>query len=216
MAHIYVYRFPEDDPFEVKVQSFEADEEIQLCNYRYKAVDRDTPKGVVMMFHGYGSWTGKYGYYAKYLADAGYDVVGFDFRGFGRTKGKRGHIESWELHMKDCWTYYDIVRASYPQEIPFVGCGYSLGGGTVYCMVVERADAFQGIIQIAPFVGFGPWKYHPAYFLSKAIYKFYPRLSVAKPLRNPAPHMKIYYEDELQVKADNTASTIVALYDCQM
>ena len=34
------------------------------------------------MFHGYGSYTGKYGYYAKYFADKGYDFVGFDFRGF--------------------------------------------------------------------------------------------------------------------------------------
>lgn len=91
--------FPEENPFEVKVQSLEADEQIQLHNYRYKAAG--TPKAVIIMFHGYGSYTGKYGYYAKYFADSGYDFVGFDFRGFGKTSGQRGHIDSWHQHMQD-------------------------------------------------------------------------------------------------------------------
>ena len=76
--------FPEENPFDVKVQSLEADEVIQLYNYRYKA--EGTPKAVIIMFHGYESYT--YGYYAKYFAEKGYDFVGFDFRGFGKLKVK--------------------------------------------------------------------------------------------------------------------------------
>ena len=188
--------FPEENPFDVKVQSLEADEEIQLYNYRYKCTAAEAgspdmkekselsslgifsnkdrkegePRAVIMMFHGYGSWTGKYGYYAKYFADAGYDFVGFDFRGFGNTKGQRGHIDSWEQHIKDCWTYYDAVRKEYDSSIPIIGCGYSLGGGTLYCMAVERPDAFKALLQIAPFAGYAFPK-HPAHHLANKIYK---------------------------------------------
>ena len=204
--------FPEENPFDVKVQSLEADEEIQLYNYRYKA--EGTPKAVIIMFHGYGSYTGKYGYYAKYFADKGYDFVGFDFRGFGKTKGQRGHIDSWEQHIKDCWTYYDIVRSNYDASIPFIGWGYSLGGGTTYWMAIERPDSFKCLIQLAPFAGLAVGK-HPAYFLSKAIYKFYPRVGVSPPLRNPAPHMKHYYDDPLQVIEKSTAASIMALDTCE-
>ena len=171
--------YPEQDPFEVKVQSFEEDEEIQLTNYRYKAQNSDTPKAVLMIFHGYGSYTGKYAYYAKYFAEEGYDVVGFDFRGFGRTKGQRGHISSWEDHIKDCWTYYDIVREQYDNSIPFIGVGYSLGGGTVFSMVMDRPEAFKGIIQLVPFAGYAWGKYHWRHFEAEATYKFYPRVEIS-------------------------------------
>ena len=46
-----------------------------------------------MYFHEFGGYTGRYAYYAKYFAEQGYDFVGFDFRGFGKSEGMRGHIE---------------------------------------------------------------------------------------------------------------------------
>ena len=33
--------------------------------------------------HGYGSYINKFAYIAKVFAEHGYDVVGFDFKGFG-------------------------------------------------------------------------------------------------------------------------------------
>lgn len=58
--------FPEQNPYDVKVPPHEDEkEECVLYNYRWKT-DRDGgPKAVIMMFHGYGSYTGKYAYYAK-------------------------------------------------------------------------------------------------------------------------------------------------------
>lgn len=84
----------------------------------------------------------------------------------------------------------------------------------MFCMAVERPDAFKCIIQLAPFAGlaFGT---HPALHLSKAIYRFYPRVAVAPTFRNPAPHMKHYYDDPLQVTESSTAASIIALYDCE-
>ena len=166
------------------------------------------------MFHWYGSYVGKCGYYAKYFADKGYDFVGFDFRGFGKTKGQRGHIDSWEQHMKDCWTYYDIIRSNYDTSIPIVGCGYSLGGGTVFSMAIERPEAFKCIIQLAPFTGFA-FGNHPALYLSKAIYKFYPRLAVAPLVIDPSLHLKEYFEDPLQITSPNTAGSVISWHNIE-
>jgi len=70
------------------MQSLEQDELVQL--YNYKRTTEGELKGVVMHFHGYGTYTGKFGYFA----DCGDDFVGFNFRGFGRTQGQQGHIHS--------------------------------------------------------------------------------------------------------------------------
>ncbi|CAI2374528.1 unnamed protein product [Moneuplotes crassus] len=203
--------WPEENPFEVLVDRKD-DEEISLANYRYKSTKGD-PKAVIMLLHGYGSWTGKYGYYAKYFADQGYDVLGYDYRGFGKTEGQSGHIASWEQHMSDAWTYFDIVKEEY-KETSIIGCGYSLGGGTSYCMAIERPDAFRALMQIAPFAGYHIGK-HPYQAAANTIAKFYPALSVCPPLRNPVPHMVHYYDDPLQVVAGSTAASLVALDICQ-
>jgi alpha-beta hydrolase superfamily lysophospholipase len=90
--------FPEQNPFQVTVE--DNGETIDLANYRWKSETGQT-KAVVMMFHGYGSWAGKYAYYAKHFANAGYDFVGMDFRGFGNTPGKIGHIKDLDTHLSD-------------------------------------------------------------------------------------------------------------------
>jgi alpha-beta hydrolase superfamily lysophospholipase len=48
----------------------------------------------ILLSHGYGSYVGKFAYYAKLYHDQGYDVVGMDYKGFGHSEGVRGRIES--------------------------------------------------------------------------------------------------------------------------
>ena len=44
----------------------------------------------MLMYHGFGSYVGKYGHIAKMFVDAGYEVCGVDSLGFGRSEGIRG------------------------------------------------------------------------------------------------------------------------------
>ena len=44
------------------------------------------------MYHGYGSYVGKFAYIAKLYVEAGFDVIGMDFKGFGYSEGVRGFI----------------------------------------------------------------------------------------------------------------------------
>ena len=79
-------------------------------------------------------------------------------------------------------------------------------------MAIDRPDAFKAIVQLAPFADFAMGT-HPAYHMAKTIYKYYPRVEVCPPIRAPAPYMKHYYEDPLQVTEGSTAASIMAIYD---
>jgi alpha-beta hydrolase superfamily lysophospholipase len=83
-----------------------------------------------------------------------------DFRGFGNTPGKIGHIKDLDTHLSDWWAFYEAVRAEYGNDVPIFGNGYSLGGATTYAMSIQKPDTFQGLIQIAPFAGYHTVRHH--------------------------------------------------------
>ena len=73
------------------------DQESKLYCYKWpgKGVDESNePKGVVLIFHGQGSHLGRYGHIAQMFNEHGYDVVGYDSCGFGKSQGVRGVINS--------------------------------------------------------------------------------------------------------------------------
>jgi alpha-beta hydrolase superfamily lysophospholipase len=61
----------------------------------------DTPRGEVLLLHGYDDHSGRYEEAATALAAAGYRVRSFDFRGHGRSGGLRGYCRRWEEYLDD-------------------------------------------------------------------------------------------------------------------
>ena len=82
--------------------------------------------------HGYGSYVGKFAYYAKLYRDQGYEVIGMDYKGFGHSEGVRGRIESREDFYEDGFQFIQKVRKFYKDtfgsDIPLFTAGYSQGG----------------------------------------------------------------------------------------
>lgn len=72
---------------------------LRLKVYREKAQTKR--KAVVIMLHGMTSHLNEGAYVAKELSKKGYEVVGFDQRGFGKSEGTRGYIRDFEMFMKD-------------------------------------------------------------------------------------------------------------------
>ena len=75
-------------------------EEIQLFTARYKT-KAENLKGVVFLFHGLNSHSGRAAHIGWFLAEKGYDTVAFDHRGFGRSEGRRAFLSNLEDHLKD-------------------------------------------------------------------------------------------------------------------
>ena len=133
-----------------------ADPQSKLYFYKWpgKGVDESNePKGVILIFHGQGSHLGRYGHIASMFAEQGYDVVGYDSHGFGKSDGERGVINNIDNYFEDAKTFTFYIREHYfsmyvekhlmkmkdPRKekearaikFPFIAFGYSLGAMTV-------------------------------------------------------------------------------------
>ncbi len=123
----------------------------------------EAPKGVVVLAHAFMARRSEFhragGGLAGFLADAGWNVVSFDFRGHGESKRTAG-----QAHASTDYGYDDLVRGDLPAVVGFarsrlrgkgsvVVVGHSLGGHT---SLVAQAT---GAIDVDALVGFGaaPW-----------------------------------------------------------
>ncbi len=92
----------------------------------------------VLLLHGIAEHSGRYEHVGRRLADAGFDVVAYDHRGYGRSGGRRGHVDSWSEFSDDIEDQLAEVRAL---GLPTVVLAHSMGGlmATRY-LVDERPE----------------------------------------------------------------------------
>jgi len=76
--------------------------------------------------------------------------MGFDHRGYGKSEGLRGYVESLNIHLQDSKQFIDLIEKIYGKDIPkFVG-GLSMGGMTSYRLTLEEPKRYRGAILLAP------------------------------------------------------------------
>lgn len=105
----------------------------------------ETPRAVVLLVHGIGEHSGRYGHVAQALNDAGFSVYAIDHRGHGRSEGQRTLFESFDQPVEDVRLYFDVVRAANPQARIFI-YGHSMGSliSTLFCQRYQ--DLVAGFI----------------------------------------------------------------------
>jgi len=86
----------------------------------------ETPKGTVLVVHGVGEHSGRYGNLQKTLVNEGWSWYGFDLRGHGQSTGRRVHIDRWDDYVNDLQRVYDEVRSHAGEGKVFV-YGHSMG-----------------------------------------------------------------------------------------
>jgi len=79
----------------------------------------------MLLVHGIGEHSGRYEHVGSAFAEAGIDVVSFDQRGFGRTAGRRGHVDTFDEFLADI---EDLLAERRSLDVPVVLMGHSLGG----------------------------------------------------------------------------------------
>jgi alpha-beta hydrolase superfamily lysophospholipase len=83
------------------------------------------PVAALLIVHGIGEHSGRYLHVGRFFAERGYDVASFDNRGFGRSGGRRGHVDSFDRFLDDIEERLDERRRL---GVPVVLLGHSLGG----------------------------------------------------------------------------------------
>ncbi|MEM9040558.1 MAG: lysophospholipase [Actinomycetota bacterium] len=97
----------------------------------------DAPRAAMLLVHGIGEHTGRYEHVGAAFAAVGIDVIAHDQRGFGRTTGPRGHVDSFDHYLDDV----EILLAERrTHDVPVILMGHSLGGliSTTYLVSDRR------------------------------------------------------------------------------
>ena len=86
----------------------------------------DGARGTIVIVHGLGEHIDRYGHVAAALNGRGWDVVGYDHRGHGRSPGDRGRLVAADDLLADLSRVIDGVRSESAR--PVLLLGHSLGG----------------------------------------------------------------------------------------
>lgn len=74
-----------------------------------------------------------------------------DYRGHGRSGGKKGDITDFQLYIDDLKEFIEFIQKKHPDK-PFFIMGESMGGIVSINYMVQNPDLMRGIIEFAPAV----------------------------------------------------------------
>lgn len=88
---------------------------------------------------------------AKVLSDRGYEVLGIDYRGHGKSEGKRGYFENMDIVLDDLKNFVKVTEDMYKDKTQnkFI-LGYSMGALYANLVSLKLPDHFNGLAMIAP------------------------------------------------------------------
>ena len=125
---------------------------VKIYSYRYPAINKDKPIGIIYLIHGYTDHLGNKAHIARKFAEAGYDVVGLDMKGFGRSEGARCYIKSEEdllnnhlLFQRETQNFYKDklgLEIAPKGQIPIFISGLSMGGGIAMQLAIRDPERY--------------------------------------------------------------------------
>ena len=160
----------------------------------------ETPKAVMTLVHGFGEHCGRYGPMAAYLNSQDIAVVTLDFRGHGKSEGRRGVVKSYEAFRADLAALLMKTKALYPYT-PQVLYGHSMGGGIVLDHGARNIDTLP-IIASAPFIELADRVPGALQILVKILARVLPKGAMSQPIdgtkiSNLIAEQTLYIEDPL-------------------
>ncbi len=109
------------------------------------------PKAIVCLVHGIGEHSSRYNDWAEKFVDNNIFVLAFDYRGHGKSEGKRGHINQYEDIMKDIDMLLSKSKELFA-DIPTFLYGHSLGGNFVLNYLLQKKFQLKGAIVTSPWI----------------------------------------------------------------
>jgi alpha-beta hydrolase superfamily lysophospholipase len=110
-----------------------------------------TPRGVVVLSHGFGEHARRYDHVAQRFGEDGLVTYALDHRGHGRSGGKRVLVKDISEYTGDFGTLVGIATKEHPGDTRIV-LGHSMGGGIVFAYGVEHPDDYDLMVLSGPAV----------------------------------------------------------------
>ncbi|SDH64201.1 lysophospholipase [Alteribacillus persepolensis] len=161
----------------------------------------DRARGTVLIIHGAGEHHGRYEWVIQYLNQLRFHVVSGDLPGHGRTRGKRGHIDTFDQYINTVYEWYKEA-ASY--ELPVFLFGHSMGGLVAIRTLMEKYMPIKGIILSSPCLGLYEYPSKAADVAAKMFHRIAPTFKAKSGIRasrvTRSPEARAAYEkDEFNV-----------------
>ncbi len=164
---------------------------MEICKAKFGTPER----GWVVLVHGLGEHSGRYGKLIGLLNEAGFAVYTFDWPGHGKSPGKRGHTS-----VEEAMEIIDSIINELGEK-PFL-FGHSLGGLTVIRYAESRPERIRGVIASSPALAKSPETPGFMVAIAKLLGRIAPGLTLSNGInpellsRDPEA-VKAYVEDPL-------------------
>jgi alpha-beta hydrolase superfamily lysophospholipase len=136
-----------------------------------------TPRGVVVLSHGYAEHARRYDHVAQRFGESGLVTYALDHRGHGRSGGKRVYLRDLSEYTGDFHTLVGIAAKDHP-GLKRVVLGHSMGGGIVFAYGVEHPDDYTAMVLSGPAVDAQAAVSPVMVFVAKTLGKIMPGLPV--------------------------------------
>ncbi|MFC1848850.1 alpha/beta hydrolase [candidate division CSSED10-310 bacterium] len=179
-----------------KTGSFTSRDNLELF---YRHFEAEPELGRVVIAHGVGEHSGRYGNVVQSLVPKGLSIFALDHRGHGKSQGKKGHVNAFEEYLNDLQAFVLLAREGLAAENKLFLLGHSMGGLIALNFTLGYQDLLDGVIVSSP--GLGMKVQVPAVksFLGKMMSSIWPGLT----LGNELDVTKISHDAEVISKYEN-------------
>jgi len=119
--------------------------------YAVQWPSNERPEAVVAFVHGYGDHSRRYDEWFRKLTKRNIAVLAIDYRGHGRSQGRRGVIRRFDDLLKDVTLLHEKAKLLFPR-IPVVLYGHSLGATIVLSYLLKSTRLPELAIASSPWL----------------------------------------------------------------
>ncbi len=119
----------------------------------YRQIQAADERARLVVAHGLGEHSGRYGNIVNRLLPANYSIWIPDHRGHGQSGGKRGHVLNFEQYLLDLRLVVEMARADLPEGRKVFLLGHSMGGLIALYFAQKNPDLIDGVIASSPGLG---------------------------------------------------------------
>lgn len=119
--------------------------------YRHYAAESE--KARLVIAHGLGEHSGRYGNVVNELLPNGISIFALDHRGHGQSNGKRGHIFNFDEYLSDLHAMVAIAGNDHPDGRRCFLLGHSMGGLIALNYALRYPETINGLMVSSPACG---------------------------------------------------------------
>lgn len=116
--------------------------------YRHWAAAGE-PRAILLLVHGLGAHSARWDFLSDFFLQKGVSSYAIELRGFGETKGLRGHVDSFRVYFRDLRRLRDIIIEENRDRKIFL-LGESLGAVISFLAAIPEPGLFGGLVCISP------------------------------------------------------------------